>query len=481
MYQKLAQQYIIPLIGIAIVFGFGYLPPIEPISPMGMKILGIFIGMIFLWSFSGILWSSLLGIIALGMSGFAPLPKVIGMSFGDNISALILFSMILFGAIQQAGITRYVARWLITRKILNGRPFLFSFVFMYTAYFLSLPGTVLPAIMLMWSVLYSFFQEVGFKKGDRYTAIMVVGTFFGAISGQAGKPFMGSALMVLGTYEKVAGSQVDYLQYMLFGWILCTTGIILYALLMKYVLRPDVSRIANLSVDQFNKNPLPPMQLHQKIMAGILVAFLVLVLAPSFMPAGFPGIAILNKLGPLGLMISLVLMMCLVKINDKPLMDFKEIVSKHVVWDAYLLVAMIVAISQALVAPDMGIVPFLMKTLNPVLGGHTSYTFLVILILVSCTVTQVANNALLGVVLMPIISAFCMQNGTNFEAAAVIIVFATHIALLTPASSPFASLLHANTEWIDKKDVMKYSLCALVLSIASYVIFGIPVSNLIYG
>ena len=42
------KTYLFSLVGIGIMFGFGMLAPIEPITPMGMKVLGIFLGVIFL-------------------------------------------------------------------------------------------------------------------------------------------------------------------------------------------------------------------------------------------------------------------------------------------------------------------------------------------------------------------------------------------------------------------------------------------------
>lgn len=50
------------------------------------------------------------------------------------------------------------------------------------------------------------------------------------------------------------------------------------ALLIKFVLRPDMSKMINITVEQINKNPLPPMNLQQKIYTGSFVLFLVFAL-----------------------------------------------------------------------------------------------------------------------------------------------------------------------------------------------------------
>lgn len=46
---KNTSYYIKALITIVIMFGFGQLPPIDPITPLGMNIVGIFIGLLFGW------------------------------------------------------------------------------------------------------------------------------------------------------------------------------------------------------------------------------------------------------------------------------------------------------------------------------------------------------------------------------------------------------------------------------------------------
>lgn len=56
------------------------------------------------------------------------------------------------------------------------------------------------------------------------------------------------------------------------------------ALLIKFVLRPDMSKMINITVEQINKNPLPPMNLQQKIYTGSFVLFLVFALLPSVLP-----------------------------------------------------------------------------------------------------------------------------------------------------------------------------------------------------
>lgn len=47
--------YVHVLITLLFMFGFGYLPAVEPITPLGMKMLGIFIGLVYAWSTTSLL------------------------------------------------------------------------------------------------------------------------------------------------------------------------------------------------------------------------------------------------------------------------------------------------------------------------------------------------------------------------------------------------------------------------------------------
>jgi len=473
--------YIHCIIGILIMFGFGSLEPFNPITPLGMQVLGVFIGVIYLWSFVSVLWPSLLGMIALGLTQYASMKDVLMASFGDTVTVLLLFAMILFGAIQHAGVTRYISRWFLTRKVINGRPVVFSFIFIFTTYVLAaLSASVLPPILLMWSILYDVLNDVGYKKGEKYTTIMVIGTLFGAISGQAAKPFTGSALMVVGSFEKVTKLHLDYLPYMLFGFIMSTLGIILYTLLIKYVFKPDMNKIANISTERFEQEKLPAMTLQQKTLFACMFGYLILILIPSILPKTIGFVALLNKIGPFGVVMAFIVGLCLFKVDNKPIINVKDIMGRYVSWDVYFLVAMAMAISGALTAKTTGIQEFIIQALNPVLGGLSPFAFTAVILAFAMLITNFANNGVMGVLLMPIIYTFSLQNGVNAIAITTATIFALHIAVLTPAASPFAAMLIGNTEWVESKDVFKYGSIILISIYALFLLVGMPLANLIF-
>jgi len=474
--------YIHCLIGVVIMFGFGMITPISPLTLVGMKVLGIFISLLYLWTFVGFIWPSLIGLIALGISGYAPFRDVLLNGFGNTIPILLLFAMILFGAIHEAGVTKYISRWFLTRKIINGRPVVFSFIFIYCAFVIAaLSASVVPGWLLMWSILYGLLNEVGYKKGDKYSTLMVIGVFFGSISAQAIKPFIGSALMMLGAFEQASKTTIEYAPYMLFGFIMSTLGIIIYCLLIKFVFKPDMSKIADISVDRFEKDKLPPMNLQQKILFYSIFAYIALVVLPGILPASVPGVALLNNLGAWGVVIAFVAGLVLIKINNKPILNLKEIISKHVAWDIYLFLVVMMPISSALSAKETGINGFLVNIFNPILGGHSALTFSIILLIVGVIITQVGNNAIMGMLLMPIIFSFGTELGLNIPALTTVLIFAMHYAMILPSGSPGAAMAFGNKEWLEPKQVMGYGSVVVICMTILYLVIGLPLSGVIFN
>ena len=59
-------------IGMCLMFIVPRLGPWEPITEVGMTVLGVFIGMVYLWSALDSIWPSLLGLLIISISGFVP-------------------------------------------------------------------------------------------------------------------------------------------------------------------------------------------------------------------------------------------------------------------------------------------------------------------------------------------------------------------------------------------------------------------------
>ena len=63
-------------ITLAIMLMVGMIPPAEPITVLGMKVVGVFAGMVYGWSTLGLIFPSLLGLCIFAVSGSIPINQL---------------------------------------------------------------------------------------------------------------------------------------------------------------------------------------------------------------------------------------------------------------------------------------------------------------------------------------------------------------------------------------------------------------------
>ena len=74
--------YVHAIIMFVIMFGVGTLPTFGQVTPLGMKILGVFLGTMYGWIFIDLLWPSLIGLVVLGLTEYT----TIGEAFASALS-----------------------------------------------------------------------------------------------------------------------------------------------------------------------------------------------------------------------------------------------------------------------------------------------------------------------------------------------------------------------------------------------------------
>ena len=81
------------VIALIIMIGFKYVVPAsDPLTPLGVEILGILLGTLYGWLIvDDVIWPSIACLILLGLSGFMTVPEAFAEGFGNNSVLLMLF------------------------------------------------------------------------------------------------------------------------------------------------------------------------------------------------------------------------------------------------------------------------------------------------------------------------------------------------------------------------------------------------------
>ncbi|MEE0510528.1 MAG: SLC13 family permease [Peptococcaceae bacterium] len=475
------------IIGFGILVLFWLLPPIDPITPLGMRCVGAFLSMVYLWSAVETLWPSLVGLFVLAISGYGGDGGFNGVwmnAIGADTVLLTLFAMVLMGGLDAIGDTKYIARWFLTRKIFKGRPVVFLATYYALCFVLAAVTQPMISLILLWPISTSFMENLGIKKGERIWSYFFVGMFAVSTLAQPLFPFKGAELIPYAAFQKMTASMgnpmsIPMLAYMVVCFVVTALFIIIYLLLIKFVLRVDLSKLKAIDPEMLEKTiQLPPMNKRQIIYLIMLPCFLLMILVPSVVKGNIICSA-LSTIGPLGVSLSWIILFLVVRIDGEPLLNFKEVAYRKFDWGIFFMIAAAVYGANTLSNEATGVPTFLIQVLTPVLGGRSETAFVAIMFTFALILTNFANNAAMAVVLMPVVLNFSNQLGINPMPVATGVILMVFVAMLTPAASPHASMMHGMHAIYDKKDIYRIGIPICIGVLILYIFIGYPLAKML--
>ena len=480
--------YVHTVIGFAILAVFWLMPPVEPITEVGMRVVGVFIMMVYLWSTIGTLWPSLVGLFFLGISGAggdAGFNGVFMNSVGNYQVLMCIFAFILFGGLDACGATLYIAKWFLTKKIFKGRPYVFLACFAACAFAMAALIGAAPALIILWPIAKRVMDLLGVQRGDKVWPFFFIGLYLGITLGQPFFPFKGAALAPVSSFAAMTANMgeahsIPYLSYMLISAIMAALIILAYTIYMR-VLRVDTGKLRDVDPALIDEQlPLPKMNTVQKCYMWMLPIFILSLLLPSFI-SGNPVSDFLNSIGILGVPAAITAIFLIVRVDGKPLLDFKEVAYHKFDWGIFFMLAAALYSATLLSNSKLGISTWLVNALTPILGGQSEMAFVAIMFTAALIITSFANNAAMGVVLMPVAITFSNQMGIDPTPVAMGVCYVVFIAMLTPAASPYCAMMWGNKELYSPKEILSVGFPMCVIMLLMYIFIGYPLAKFFIG
>ena len=475
------------VIGFGVIALFWIMPPIGSITPLGMRCVGAFLGMVYLWSACDTLWPSLVGLFLLGISGYGGEGGFNGLwmnAVGNYTVLLTLFTMVLFGAMDEVGDTKYIAKWFLTRKLFKGRPVVFMAVFYACCFALAAVCSPITSLIILWPISLSLMATLHVERQDRFWKYFFVGMFVVSTLAQPMFPFIGAQLIPYAAFQSMTAAMgnpmtIPMAQYIVVDVVMTALIMAIYIIVVKFVLRVDMSKLKAVDPAMVEEQmPLPPMNLKQKIYLWMIPIYLLMILTPSFFPDNTICKA-LAFLGPLGVTVLWVSLFLIIRWDGKPLLDFKETAYRQFNWGIFFMIAAAVYGANTLSDDATGVPDFLVSTLTPVLGGRSEMVFVAIMFTIALILTNFANNAAMAVVLMPVVLNFSNQLGINPMPVATGVILMVFVAMLTPAASPHAGLMHGMKQIYTTKDILQIGFLVCLLALVMYIFIGYPLAKML--
>lgn len=476
--KKMNWFYVHVCITLFFMFGFGFLPPLEPITPLGMKLVGIFIGLVYAWSTTTMIWPSLLGMIAIVLSGVVDLETLFADGFGNNTVVFILLVFVFAAAIEETGLTEYLARFLMNLSWAKGHPWRLVFIILFGSYIITAATSLYPVVLIFWSIIYDICKTTGYKPYDKFPTLMLIGIMICATSGSLCLPFKAVAMMFNGAYGALTGITVGFLPWLSFSLSVGFSGILVYMFLMRFAFGLDLSDMEQASRESYLA--AAKITQSQRFSLIMLVSFVVLAILPALVPKTLLG-QILTKIGSQGILLCILALMILIRVDGKPLLNFKIAASRGIIWDVIIMFVVVFPLSSYLTAEGTGVREFLNSAVGPLVTGHSPLIFTLLMIILPTIITNFANNAVVALIFLSVLCSLAETLGIqNATPIAVALAFCTQYAFLTPAASAPAAVLFGNTEWLRAKDIYKYMSVSVATITVLTIIWTLTLGNIVF-
>ncbi len=387
--------WLAPGLMVVVLSVFLLLPPVEPLTSLGMKVIGIFLFTIIGWALLGIGYPSLLCIALLALTGVMTPEAVFAASWGNY---LILFILAVFGLAQclrLTGFSQRFALWFLTRPFTVGHPWLMIAMFLLACTLLGSVMSGTATCITFMAITEPMLEALGYKKGDRFAATFMMGIAWAATAAFVMTPIGHSSnIMLIDWIQRDTGYVISFPLWMVVG---IPAGLLFYLLILGYlrfVVRPDVSKFSSAAVDYIRqeRDKMGAMKLQEKLAVGVFLVVVVCWMLPGLAGNILPGVsAYLDKMGYAIPPLIGAGLLCVIRVKNQPLMTFQQWMV-GVPWGTVALIAAILVMRDIIGSPETGIPQMLTSIFQPIATSAPFFVYRLIGQLWVSTQTNIMSN-----------------------------------------------------------------------------------------
>lgn len=461
---------------------FWVIPPIEPITKIEMRVIGSFISAVLLLSIVDTVWPVFFTFLTLVMSGVMDLNQILAGSLGNWIFTFVVTSFIMTIALNEVGFTSRLTTYYMSRKFVNNSPWTFTFAFYTIAMLIGMfmDQAAVAAFFIPFTI--AILRKLGYDKNDKYSHVLLMGVVFAINIGGAATPISHSlALLGLGIYEQATGQAVNLLTYMIYGIPVAIVLMIIMCLVIRFIIKPDVSKLQNLEIDKILEKT-EPMDLKEKVTAIIFFTTVFFWVFPGFLmlflSKGHPLIQIFSKFPLTFWSLLAVVLFSVIRINNEPIMNLKVTIENKFSWGIIFFISIGVLLGSAVSNPKVGLSEFVILKLKPILDTASSLTVVLLFAFITILLTNFASNVTTITVMTGVAVTVAMANSNlSIEGLVLTTTMCGSLAYVLPSSFATIAMLHSD-EYSNSKMVIKYGSLMVFISTVVTTFIGYQIVSL---
>ncbi len=478
--KKSSKKLIQAIVIIALMLGFRFIPPVGPLTPVGMEVLGIFFGCIVGWACGEQIWPSFLAVIMLGMVEGSTVGGSFTAALGNTTVHMVLLCMLLCYEFQASGMIDYLTRFILSRKFAKKSPWMLLAAFWIAgAVSCGLTNGTVVIVIILWNMFYNLVDTLKLEKDSPYVAIGIIGIAITCYLGGNIMPYSSFTQICFGVAAAANPDvTVNYTSYIALQAILTFALIPVLIAFSKYVLRVKINY--EVPDDLFGSGELK-MDKKVKYTFIYIAVLVVLLVVPFYLPKSLKIVQLINQLGLVGTFAIILVCMALTPDGEGgKLVNLAEAFSKGVPYGLICIVATALTMAGQLTSEATGIPTMLTTMLAPITNIGSPYLILVILVILGTILTNIINNIVCATIMIPVGMAVVATTGINPAVMIALFCMVLQQGIVVPSGSVFGALLHGIDGYITSKSVYKYGV-ALEIVIALFVGFiGTALANVLF-
>lgn len=439
-------------------------PAVNGLTYQGVKMLGVFLATVVLWltvnDRFGVLCFSLIGVVT-----------VVGVPYKDaltnsviNDSTVICFlALLLAESLNATGAMEYLSKWLLSRKVVEGHPYVFILFIMIASIILGMLTATGMSIVFIFTFALQLLKAAKIDSENPIFAGTMLGILWTYAFGEMAIPYKSvSAQFILGLGAGL-GYPVTDGQFVSLGLPLMVISLVMSLVLIHLFLHPSREDFSNYEVDairtELQQNPLTPAA--KAALGGTILCF-VLLLLQSFTFIPF----IADFFAPLGSLICYwipLVVLCLVSFDGEPVLNMSESLKK-ISWDMVFFIANIMLFATTIAKAEFGITACLQNLLIGAIGSTSPLILFAIAIIFVGVLTNITSNYALASLGCSVFTPLLANMGISPQMTVVAIGQAAFFAFVTPAGGLGPAVIFGSGEFpVRKAFFPSVSMLAIML------------------
>ena len=474
--QKKTYLHIIIALIIGVVL-LNAVPAVNGLSAVGVKVIAVFVPVLYLWLTVGTDWTSWLALALIFMTGIMAPAAVYAGTFGSPLIITVIGMMAFSKVLVDTGVIDTAVKWAMTREIVRNRPYVFMIMIFVVCAVVSVFMDVGAVTLVFIAVIKVACEQIGYKKGDPFCTALFLGLFWITNAWNGGSP-LGHALPIIMMNAATAGGyEITFAKWMSIGIPAALIMTVIAIVFICLIWRPEASKFKNYDLDAIKKEikPLTKQGIITIVLLVLVVLYWVLpTIFPSMLPAKIA--AVYSTWGTTFPLIIAMALLCIIHINGKPISTFREMTSTSTV-TVLLFIGAVSVLGSAISSPDTGISACLANILSPITSSIPIFAVIIIAFLGCIILTNFISNTVCMLLFFSLVVPIASAAGQNVSAIIILLCVLACFASLVP-SAAITAPFYFGEQYITVKNSFKSNIMMIVIvwALISFVVF--PLCNL---